>query len=307
MEITLLIIGLVTGLIFGWLLAMFRAKSNTGKIEERASILEQGRKEAEANLSSERNKVIELNKFNSTLDTENKNLEQRLAEQKGELEELQQKFVKEFENLANKIFEEKTNKFSEQSKANLAEILNPLREKISEFQNKVEETNKESIDRNAALRQQLHTLKEMNQQMSLDAQNLVRALKGDSKTQGDWGEIQLERILERSGLRKGEEYSIQESFTTDDGRKRPDVIINLPEEKKIIIDSKVSLMDYERFVSAEAEEDKNVNLKAFINSVRKHIKDLSEKKYQNLFDAGSLDFVLMFIPIEPAFSLAIQF
>jgi DNA recombination protein RmuC len=147
----------------------------------------------------------------------------------------------------------------------------------------------------------------MNQQMSQDAQNLVKALKGDSKAQGDWGEIQLERILERSGLRKGEEYSIQETFITQDGRKRPDVIINLPDEKKIIIDSKVSLVDYERFVSAEAEEDKNVNLKAFINSVRKHIKDLSEKQYQNLFDAGSLDFVLMFIPIEPAFSLAIQF
>ena len=307
MEIPLLIIGLAAGLIFGWLLSTFKSKSDTGKMEERASILEQGKKEAEVNLSIERNKVIELNSKLSSLQSDYNNLQQRLSEQKSEIEELQQKFIKEFENLANRIFDEKTNKFSEQSKTNLAEILNPLKEKISEFQNKVEETNKESIDRNAALRQQLLNLKEMNQQMSQDAQNLVKALKGDTKAQGDWGEIQLERILERSGLRKGEEYSIQESFSTDDGRKRPDVIINLPEEKKIIIDSKVSLVDYERFVSAEAEEDKNVNLKAFINSVRKHIKDLSEKQYQNLFDAGSLDFVLMFIPIEPAFSLAIQF
>ena len=307
MEIPLLIIGLAAGLVFGWLLSTFKSKSDTGKMEERASILEQGKKEAEVNLSIERNKVIELNSKLSSLQSDYNNLQQRLSEQKSEIEELQQKFIKEFENLANRIFDEKTNKFSEQSKTNLAEILNPLKEKISEFQNKVEETNKESIDRNAALRQQLLNLKEMNQQMSQDAQNLVKALKGDTKAQGDWGEIQLERILERSGLRKGEEYSIQESFSTDDGRKRPDVIINLPEEKKIIIDSKVSLVDYERFVSAEAEEDKNVNLKAFINSVRKHIKDLSEKQYQNLFDAGSLDFVLMFIPIEPAFSLAIQF
>lgn len=307
MEIPLLIIGLAAGLIFGWLLSTFKSKSDTGKMEERASLLEQGKKEAEENLSIERNKVIELNSKLSSLQSDYNNLQQRLSEQKSEIEELQQKFIKEFENLANRIFDEKTNKFSEQSKTNLAEILNPLKEKISEFQNKVEETNKESIDRNAALRQQLLNLKEMNQQMSQDAQNLVKALKGDTKAQGDWGEIQLERILERSGLRKGEEYTIQESFTTDEGRKRPDIIINLPEEKKIIIDSKVSLVDYERLVSAEAEEDRNVNLKAFINSVRKHIKDLSEKRYQDLFDSGSLDFVLMFIPIEPAFSLAIQF
>jgi DNA recombination protein RmuC len=146
----------------------------------------------------------------------------------------------------------------------------------------------------------------MNQQMSSDAQNLVKALKGDTKTQGDWGEIQLERILERSGLRKGEEYTIQESFTTEEGRKRPDVIVNLPEEKKIIIDSKVSLVSYEKFVSAD-ENEKNIHLKSFIESVRRHIKELSDKNYQSIFDHGSLDFVLMFIPIEPAFSLAIQF
>ena len=147
----------------------------------------------------------------------------------------------------------------------------------------------------------------MNQQMSSDAQNLVKALKGDTKAQGDWGEIQLERILERSGLRKGEEYTIQESFTTEEGRKRPDVIVNLPEEKKIIIDSKVSLVSYEKFVSAEDEEQKNIHIKSYIDSVKRHIKELSEKKYQSLFDVGSLDFVLMFIPIEPAFSLAIQY
>ncbi|MGB5528873.1 MAG: DNA recombination protein RmuC, partial [Ignavibacteriaceae bacterium] len=135
----------------------------------------------------------------------------------------------------------------------------------------------------------------------------VKALKGDTKTQGDWGEIQLERILERSGLRKGEEYSIQESFTTEEGRKRPDVIVNLPEEKKIIIDSKVSLVSYERLVSADDDEQRSIHIKAFIDSVKKHIKELSEKNYQSIFDHDSLDFVLMFIPIEPAFSVAIQY
>ena len=273
METIYFLIGLIVGAIATWFIASYKARSETIRVEEA-----------------------------------NKNLQQKLTEQKTEIEGLQEKFKETFENLANRIFDEKTTKFSEQSKSNLQEILNPLKERISEFQNKVEQSNKESIDRNAALRQQLLSLKEMNQQMSQDAQNLVKALKGDTKAQGDWGEIQLERILERSGLRKGEEYTIQESFTVEDGsRKRPDVIVNLPEGKKIIIDSKVSLISYERIVSSETDEEKNIHLKSFIESVKKHIKDLSDKQYQNLFEEGSLDFVLMFIPIEPAFSLAIQF
>ena len=307
MEILLLIIGLLIGAVATWFIFSFKYKGESGRAEERGRLLEQRNVELQEKLNSEQQRVIDLNSKLSSLQADYNNLQQKLTEQKGEIEKLQEKFKETFENLANKIFEEKTTKFSEQSKANLSEILNPLREKITEFQSKVEETNKESIDRFATLRQQLLTLKEMNQQMSTDAQNLVKALKGDSKTQGDWGEIQLERILERSGLRKGEEYTIQESFTTEEGRKRPDVIVNLPEEKKIIIDSKVSLISYEKFVSAESEEDKNLQLRSFIDSVKKHIKELSEKRYQNLFDQGSLDFVLMFIPIEPAFSLAIQF
>lgn len=273
MEIIFLLIGLITGAIAAWFIAYFKYKSETIRVEEG-----------------------------------NKILQQKLEENKSEVEQLQEKFTKEFENLANRIFDEKSSKFTDQNKAQLKEILDPLRERISEFQNKVEESNKESIDRNAAMRQQLSSLKEMNLQMSQDAQNLVRALKGDTKVQGDWGELQLEKILERSGLRKGFEYSIQESLTNDEGsRRRPDVIINLPDEKKIIIDSKVSLVDYERIVSADNDDEKNVHLKSFINSVRRHIKELSEKRYQNLFDHSSLDFVLMFIPIEPAFSLAIQY
>jgi len=307
MEIIYLIVGLLIGAIAAWLIASSRFKGDAGRVEERSRLLELDKSSLQSDLKTEREKSEKLTSENSSLKSNYNNLEQKLAEQKAEVEELQQKFTKEFENLANKIFEEKTTKFSEQSKANLSEILNPLKEKIGEFQSKVEETNKESIDRFAALRQQLLTLKEMNQQMSSDAQNLVKALKGDTKAQGDWGEIQLERILERSGLRKGEEYTIQESFTTEEGRKRPDVIVNLPEEKKIIIDSKVSLVSYEKFVSAEDDEQKNIHIKSYIDSVKKHIKELSEKKYQNLFDVGSLDFVLMFIPIEPAFSLAIQY
>ena len=307
MEILFLIVGLVVGAIAVWFITSFKYKGETSRIEERSKILQQDKNEIETELNIERQKVLDLSSKLSSLQSDYANIQQKLAEQKAEVDELQQKFVKEFENLANKIFEEKTTKFSEQSKANLSEILNPLREKITEFQSKVEETNKESIDRFAALRQQLLTLKDLNQQMSTDAQNLVKALKGDTKAQGDWGEIQLERILERSGLRKGEEYSIQESFTTEEGRKRPDVIVNLPEEKKIIIDSKVSLVSYERLVSTDDDDQRNIHIKTFIDSVKKHIKELSEKNYQTIFDHGTLDFVLMFIPIEPAFSLAIQY
>ncbi len=308
MEILYLLTGLVVGITFGWVIKLLLSKSESSRLEERNKMLENSNNETDIKLNAEREKVLTLNSDLSSLQADFDNLQKKLAEQKSEVEKLQEKFITEFENLANKIFEEKSSKFTEQNKTNLKEILDPLKERISEFQNKVEESNKESIDRNAALRQQLSSLKEMNLQMSQDAQNLVKALKGDTKVQGDWGEIQLERILERSGLRKGEEYSVQESFTDESGsRKRPDVIINLPEEKKIIIDSKVSLVDYDRFVSAEEDDQKNIHLKAFINSVKRHIKDLSDKEYQNLFQEESLDFVLMFIPIEPAFIMAIQF
>lgn len=308
MDILYFLTGLVVGVVFGWVIKLLISRSESSRLEERNYLLQEKNDKTDNELNSEREKVLKLNSDFSSLQADYDNLQIKLTEQKGEIEKLQEKFIKEFENLANKIFEEKSSKFTEQNKANLDQILKPLSEKIKDFENKVEETNKESIDRNAALRQQLSSLKEMNLQMSQDAQNLVKALKGDTKAQGNWGEIQLERILERSGLRKGEEYSVQVSFTAEDGsRKRPDVIINLPEEKKIIIDSKVSLVDYERFVSAEGDDQKNIHLKAFINSVKRHIKDLSDKEYQNLFQEESLDFVLMFIPIEPAFSMAIQF
>ena len=308
MEIIYILIAILIGIAFGWTIKLLIDKNKSGRLEERNNLLKEENDKIENELTSEREKVLKLNSDISSLKADYDNLKEKLAEQKGEIEELQEKFIKEFENLANKILEEKSSKFTEQNKANLDQILKPLSEKIKDFENKVEETNKESIDRNAALRQQLSSLKEMNLQMSQDAQNLVKALKGDTKAQGDWGEIQLERILERSGLRKGEEYSVQESFTAEDGsRKRPDIIVNLPEEKKIIIDSKVSLVDYERFVSAEEDDQKNIHIKAFINSVKRHIKDLSDKEYQNLFQEESLDFVLMFIPIEPAFSMAIQY
>ena len=307
MEILYTLAGLVIGLVFGWIIKLLISKNESGRLEERNKFLQENNSQTENELGAERDKVLELNSELSSIKADYDNLQKKLAEQKGEIEELQEKFIKEFENLANKIFEEKSSKFTEQNKTNLKEILDPLKERISEFQNKVEETNKESIDRNAALRQQLSSLKEMNLQMSQDAQNLTNALKGEVKTMGNWGEMILERILEISGLEKDREYIIQESVTTEDGKRlQPDVIVRLPDKKNIIIDSKMSMVAYEKYTSLDDEKEKQIALKEHISSIRSHLKNLSSKGYQNLLQNESLDFVLMFIPIEGAFALALQ-
>lgn len=324
MEIIFLIIGLVIGFVIAFL--FLRSKKTipieevnklneeinslrieNGKLSERIKILEEDKSNLQSELKLEREKSEKLNSDNSALRTDYANLQEKLNEQKTEIEELQQKFVKEFENLANKIFEEKSAKFTEQNKEKISEILNPLKEKISEFEKKVEQTNKESIDRLSSLREQLLSLKELNNQMSQEAKNLTEALKGQTKTQGNWGEFILESILEKSGLVKGREYVVQESLVTETGKRfQPDVIVNLPENKSIVIDSKVSLIAYERYVSSEDENEKEKALRDHIISIRSHLKSLSSKNYQSLYQLNSLDFVLMFMPIEPAFALAVQ-
>ncbi|VAW10136.1 DNA recombination protein RmuC [hydrothermal vent metagenome] len=238
-------------------------------------------------------------------DLENLHLKNR--EQKEEVEKLQEKFTKEFENLANKILEEKSLKFTERNEKNIKAILTPLNEKIQLFEKKVEESQKENISIHAALKEQLLNLQSQNLKITQEAENLTKALKGDSKMQGNWGELVLERVLEKSGLEKDREYSVQQSFTLEDGtRVLPDVIINLPDGKKMIVDSKVSLTDYERFVNADDDEQQEKFLKDHINSLRRHVDQLSAKKYEDLYEMESPDFVLLFIPIEPAFAIAIN-
>jgi len=184
--------------------------------------------------------------------------------------------------------------------------LNPLQEKIQLFEKKVEETQKENISIHSALKEQLLNLQNQNLKITQEAENLTKALKGDSKMQGNWGELVLERVLEKSGLEKDREYSVQQSFQREDGsRVLPDVIINLPDGKKMVVDSKVSLTDYERFTNAE-EEDRPKYLKDHINSLRRHVEQLSAKKYEDLYEMESPDFVLLFVPIEPAFAIAIN-
>ncbi|MFV8347480.1 DNA recombination protein RmuC [Flavobacterium sp. ZB4P13] len=235
------------------------------------------------------------------------NLWERNKEQKEEVEKLQEKFTKEFENLANKILEEKSTKFTEQNKENIKNILTPLQDKIHLFEKKVEDTHKESIDYHAALRQQIIGLREMNIQMSKETINLTKALKGDSKMQGNWGELVLERVLEKSGLEKGREYEVQQAFTTEDGnRVFPDVVINLPDGKKMIVDSKVSLTAYEKYINEEDDDMKIGFLKEHVNSIKRHVEQLGNKNYHDLYQIESPDFVLLFIPIEPAFAMALN-
>ena len=213
----------------------------------------------------------------------------------------------EFKNIANLILEEKTEKFTLQNQTNLKIILDPLQEKINLFEKKVETTHKESIDYHAALRQQIIGLKDLNQQMSKETLNLTKALKGDNKIQGNWGELVLERVLEKSGLEKGREYEVQKSHTNEDGnRVLPDVVINLPDGKKMVIDSKVSLNSYERYINEEEEIPKMLHLKDHVSSIKKHVEQLGSKNYQNLYQMESPDFVLLFIPIEPAFAIALN-
>lgn len=243
----------------------------------------------------------------SKKETDFENLWERNKEQKQEVEQLQEKFTKEFENLANKILEEKSTKFTEQNRENMKNILSPLQDKIHLFEKKVEDTHKESIDYHAALRQQILGLQVMNEQMSKETINLTKALKGDSKIQGNWGELVLERVLEKSGLEKGREYEVQQSFTNEEGsRVFPDVVINLPDGKKMVVDSKVSLVSYERYVNEEDNPLRLVHLKEHVNSIKRHVEQLGDKNYHDLYQIESPDFVLLFIPIEPAFAIALN-
>lgn len=312
MEILFILIGLLVGGLVGWLISKssFAGGLQDAKTrllveqEKNKSLLDQVEAQKKI-LESEREKILDLTNSLAAAEADYRNLEEKLEERKEEAQELQKKFADQFKNLANEIFEEKSKKFTDQNKSNIFDLLKPLGEKIVEFEKRVEETHKDTISRNSALREQLENLQRLNVQMTKEAENLTRALKGDSQTQGAWGEFILESILEKSGLERDREYSIQESFTTSEGRLRPDVIIRLPENRHVVIDSKVSLTAYNSFINAQTEEEKVIALKAHLISIRQHMKGLSEKNYQNISDQ-SLDFVIMFIPIEPAYILAIQ-
>ena len=319
------IVALAIGLFLGKQLFSANSKSEKASLEEKSNGLLSQINQLKEQFQDERNQfekqLVASNTEKETIrsekeslaiqlskkETDFENLWERNKEQKQEVEQLQEKFTKEFENLANKILDEKTTKFTEQNKENLKNILSPLQDKIQLFEKKVEDTHKESIDYHAALRQQILGLREMNEQMSKETLNLTKALKGDSKMQGNWGELVLERVLEKSGLEKDREYFVQQSFLTEEGnRVFPDVIINLPDGKKMIVDSKVTLTAYERYINEEDDNLKAQHLKEHVISINRHVEQLGNKNYQDLYQMESPDFVLLFIPIESAFAIALN-
>ena len=222
------------------------------------------------------------------------------------LQNAREELTLQFKNLANDILEEKSKRFSEQNQQSLGQLLDPLKTKLHEFQGKVEQVYVQEGKDRSALAEQVRQLMELNKTVSQEANNLTKALKGSNKTQGNWGELVLERVLESSGLRKGEEYDVQESHTLEDGRRlQPDVVVHLPEDRHLVIDAKATLVAYEDYANAEDDKHREAALKRHLDAVRSHIKGLSDKNYQDLYGLKSLDFVLMFVPIEPAFMLAV--
>jgi len=308
------VITLIIGAIAAHTFTKLKFEKVTATMEEREKSLIHEKSEKEITIHDLKKNLeilrIEKEKIHIELtikSSEIENLQTKLSEQKADIENLQEKFSKDFEILASKILEEKSEKFTAKNKENIQQILHPLQEKIQSFEKKVEETHKESIDRHAALRQQIFGLKDLNEQMSKDAINLTKALKGDSKKQGDWGEFQLETILEKAGLQKEIHYTTQGGYRDESNNlKKPDFIINLPDNKHLIIDSKVSLTGYDKYYNAENEITESVGLKNHITSVRKHIKELGAKNYTELYGINSPDYVLMFVPIEPALMLVLQ-
>lgn len=321
MEFIFLAAGLLLGFLIGFLVTKSKyaggigislveaetIKTEKAKADERNIILEKSNAELKKEIEETRNKISELNKDYSKVTTQNENLVEKLNEQKAEIEKIQENFRNEFKNLANEILEDKSKRFTDQNKELVQNLLNPLGDKINEFQKRINDIHHADTQSRSSLLEQIKQLSELNKQMSHDADNLTKALKGESKTQGTWGEFILESVLEKSGLVKGEQYKVQESLKSEDGKRyQPDVVVYLPDNKNIIVDSKVSLVAYERFVSSDNENERAAFLKEHIRSIGNHIKGLSEKKYQNLYDLNTPDFVLMFIPIEPAFALAVQ-
>ena len=281
-----------------------------GIIAEKESITnllkeEKGRLQDE--LLYERTQLAAANQSLESARSYYKSQQEKIQEQKIEVEQIRDNFQREFQNIANKLLDEKSKNFIETNRTNLDILLNPLKENIKAFEEKVDKVyNMEAAERNT-LKGVITQLMDLNKQISDEAQNLTKALKGDNKKQGNWGEVILEKVLERSGLVKDREYRLQASLNGLDGsRLQPDAIIDLPDDKHLIIDSKVSLIAYERLVNAETEEERKLYSKAHVESIRAHVLNLSSKNYHDLYQINSPDFVLLFVPIESSFSFAVQ-
>ena len=298
------IIGIIGGFFGGAAIVWFIIRSANVKsaqvVEDRIEELSGKNSVLISDLEEERKISLDLSNQVASLTSDNKNLKIQQAEN-------EKRLVERFELLANDILERKSQKFTDQNEKNLGNLLGPLKEKIDKFEQKVENSNQTNLKWNASLKQQIESFVTLNQKITKEAENLTKALTGDSKTQGDWGEMQLEMLLEKAGLVKDIHFSTQGGYRDDAGQlKKPDFIINLPENRNLIIDAKVSLTAYERFATAEEEGKREEHLKDHVKSVREMIKDLSSKNYQELHGINTPDYVMMYIPVEPAFLAVIQ-
>jgi Uncharacterized protein conserved in bacteria len=308
----------LAGLCFGSLITYFvvNQKFTKQKFElERGNLLLADRNQTLQKEKEEINQQIQALRSENSIQIQQlaraeadfSNLQEKLELQRKEMDALQQKFTVEFENIATKILKQNTLDFSATHQKNISELLTPLKEKIQTFEKKVEDTYEKGLKDQTDLKAELKKLHDLNQKISDEAHNLTKALKGDVKKQGNWGEVILDRVLERSGLTEGREYKKQESFTDDHGQRfQPDVVVHLPDQKHIIIDSKVSLVAYDRLVNADNEKERALFAKEHLQSVKTHIKTLSEKHYQQSPSFNTPDFVLLFVPIESSFSVAVQ-
>ncbi|MBK9177498.1 MAG: DNA recombination protein RmuC [Flavobacteriales bacterium] len=315
MHPTSLLLGLLAGALAGLLghawwtrrrggdaVALLREQAE----REKAELLARGAR-LEQELGARNQQVVELSRTLAAEEERGRALAARLEEQKAELELLQKRMTTEFENIANRLLAERGKALNEQQQERLSTILKPLQERIKDFEDKVQKAYDEEGRQRFALKSEIIKLVEQNQKLSQEANDLTKALKGDSQAQGAWGEMILEKLLESSGLVKGQEYSMQESTTLADGsRLRPDAVVLLPEDKHLVIDSKVSLLHYERFAASTDEAERARLLRLHVDSLRLHAKGLSERDYTQLYGVRSVDFVLMFVPIEPAFLLALR-
>lgn len=314
MEIAYLIIGLFTGIVIGVLYSKNKTDKSQPNIDTSQYVskeLYQSEKnrieKIETDIRIKQDQIGNLKADVSSRDATIENLNLKIKEEGERLLKQQKQLESQFENMANKILEQKSEKFAQQNQKNIDQILKPLGVKIKSFEESIEDKYIKDQESRAGLAKQISMLQIANQKISQDAVNLTNALKGDSKVQGDWGELQLEVLLEKSGLKKELHFRTQNSEKDEDGNeKRPDCIIDLPDDKNLIIDSKVSLTSYEQYSNAETEEERKQYLKKHIDSIKNHIRDLGSKDYPKLYSINSPDYVLMFVPIEPALITALQ-
>ena len=310
MDILIFVGGIVVGALVAWLFAKAQHQAGRGfsMMEvERKYVPKELYSDAKRELYEHHQKILQLSRQVAAQDQQMAAYQEKLQDQKQELVSLQERLRVEFKNMANELLEEKSRKFTALNEEKIGLLLNPLKEKITDFRAKIEETYTQEVRERTSLKKEIEHLLRLNQQVSEDAIRLTNALKGDSKVQGDWGEVQLEMILTKAGLTQGIHYTCQGSFTDENGRqKRPDYIIHLPEEKNLILDAKVSLTAYNSYFNAEDTSAQSHYLREHVESVRQHIKTLSEKNYQHLYQINQPDYVIMFVPIEPALSVIMQ-